>query len=100
MTARVDAGAFSTHAGSVHSASDRSSTKVPFSIHSKVARPLPIERPSMTGSNSHVPMRRPRGESDILSAGPRRGLGDSVLGEDGVDLADRLGDALLHAHGE
>src|SRR5688500_11915519 len=98
MTARVDAGAFSIHDWSVHSASERSSTKVPSSIHSKVARPLPIERPSTTGSNSHVPMRRLSGDSAIVSAGPRRG--DGILGEDGVDLTDRLGDALLHAHGE
>src|SRR5687768_17968791 len=98
MTAWVDAGAFSIHDWSVHSASERSSTKVPSSIHSKVARPVPIERPSMKGSKSHVPMRRPSGESAIASAGLRRG--DGVLGEDRVDLADGLREALLHAHGE
>src|SRR5688500_7279233 len=99
MTAWVDAGAFSIHDWSVQSASERSSTKVPSSIHSKVARPVPIERPSMKGSKSHVPMRRPSGESAIASAASRRGRGDRVLGQDGVDLADRLGEALLHAHG-
>src|SRR5918995_3358014 len=98
MTACVAPGAFSIHPGSVHSAVDRSTTKAPSSIHSKVARPRPTERPSTIGSNSHEPMRRPSGEAGIASTASRGALGDGVLGEDGVGLSDGLDQALLLAH--
>src|SRR5918992_1293326 len=100
MTARVDTGALSTHPGSLHSASERWRTKAPSSTHSTVARPRPADWPSTRGSNSQVPMRRPSGESAMTSAAPVRCCADGVLGEDRVNLADRLGQPLLHAHGQ
>ena len=53
---------------------ERSRRNAPPSIHSKVARPLPADRPSTKGSNSQVPARRSSGDVRHRS-GPRRRLG-------------------------
>src|SRR3712207_92553 len=102
MTCRLVAGACSTHAGSVHAASESSSTNAPPSIHSNVARPRPGDPVGRIGSNSQVPMRTPSGErpsftAPIPGSAALRGEG-GVLREDRVDLADGLGQALLLAH--